>query len=412
MASQPPSLAFNDVYMAGKPQNTPVPLTIFKTYSVNDGIKGQAKSRFSHDDLIERGQALIEESISFGVTHMRAFVEVDLDVGMKCLDAGLELKERFKERCYVQICVFAQNAIVSYEDAGKEMKALLEKAVGREGVEVLGSTPYVEKGGERKAQVENIRFTVEMALKYTLHVDFHIDYNLDARNHSMVFEALELLDSMNWPSKECSPDFRTIVFGHCTRLTLFDNKEWDRLRDNIGNLPVSFVGLPTSDLFMMGRPDSDLGGGVRPRGTLQIPQMIKKYGLNGAIGINNVGNAFTPQGNCDPLSLASLGVAVYQAGTKEDADILLQCVSSRARHAIGLKPLSTKQSKSNDSESFSVEADDLCLSIGDRADFVVFGNESTTSSGSFRARTTTQSIVNDAGRDRTTIYRGQITSRV
>ncbi|EHK98873.1 putative Uncharacterized TLC domain-containing protein C17A2.02c [Glarea lozoyensis 74030] len=286
-------------------------------------LTSQAKSRFSHDDLIERGQALIEESISFGVTHMRAFVEVDLDVGMKCLDAGLELKERFKERCYVQICVFAQNAIVSYEDAGKEMKALLEKAVGREGVEVLGSTPYVEKGGERKAQVENIRFTVEMALKYTLHVDFHIDYNLDARNHSMVFEALELLDSMNWPSKECSPDFRTIVFGHCTRLTLFDNKEWDRLRDNIGNLPVSFVGLPTSDLFMMGRPDSDLGGGVRPRGTLQIPQMIKKYGLNGAIGINNVGNAFTPQGNCDPLSLASLGVAVYQAGTKEDADILL-----------------------------------------------------------------------------------------
>jgi cytosine/adenosine deaminase-related metal-dependent hydrolase len=254
---------------------------------------------------------------------MRAFVEVDLDVGMKCLDAGLELKERFRERCYVQICVFAQNAVVSYEDGGKEMKGLLEEAAGRDGVEVLGSTPYVETGGEREAQVGNIRFTVETAKRFGLHLDFHIDYNLDERNPAMVFEALELLHSMNWPSHEGSPDFRTIVFGHCTRLTLFDNSEWKRLRDKIGNLPVSFVGLPTSDLFMMGRPNPDSGGGVRPRGTLQIPQMIKKYGLNGAIGINNVGNAFTPQGSCDPLSLASLGVGVYQAGTKEDADILL-----------------------------------------------------------------------------------------
>jgi hypothetical protein len=74
---------------------------------------------------------------------------------------------------------------------------------------------------------------------------------------------------------------------------------------------------------MMGRPKEEEGGGHRVRGTLQILQMINKYGLNAAIGINNVGNAFTPQGNCDPLSLASLGVGVYQAGTKADAELLL-----------------------------------------------------------------------------------------
>jgi hypothetical protein len=254
---------------------------------------------------------------------MRAFVEVDLDVGMKCLDAGLELKERFRYRCYVQICVFAQNPIVSYQDQGKEMMELLEAAVKREGVEVLGSTPYVEKGGDQNAQVKNMEFTIRTAMKYGLHLDFHIDYNLNSGNPVMVLEALSILHSANWPSNITDPAFRTIVLGHCTRLTLFDSHEWHDLKARIGDLPVSFVGLPTSDLFMMGRPDSDSGGGVRVRGTLQIPQMIKKYGLNGAIGINNVGNAFTPQGSCDPLSLASLGVAVYQAGTKEDADILL-----------------------------------------------------------------------------------------
>lgn len=103
----------------------------------------EAKSRFEYDDLMERGQALIEESISFGVTVMRAFVEVDLTVGMKCLDAGLALKEQFRDRCHVQICVFAQNPVFVYEDGGVAMRALLESAIKRPGVE--GKTlPYRE----------------------------------------------------------------------------------------------------------------------------------------------------------------------------------------------------------------------------------------------------------------------------
>jgi len=72
----------------------------------------------------------------------------------------------------------------------------------------------------------------------------------------------------------------------------------------------------------MGRPEKSSGGGQRVRGTLQVPQMIQKYGVNAAMGINNVGNAFTPHGSCDPLSLASLGVGVYQAGTNAESDVL------------------------------------------------------------------------------------------
>jgi hypothetical protein len=74
---------------------------------------------------------------------------------------------------------------------------------------------------------------------------------------------------------------------------------------------------------MLGRPDEEVGGGERFRGTLQVPQMIKRYGTQAALGVNNVGNAFTPQGSCKPLSVACLGVGIYQAGTKLDADILL-----------------------------------------------------------------------------------------
>lgn len=289
---------------------------------------------------MERGRALVEESVNFGVTHMRAFVEVDQSVEMKCLEAGLALKAEFLGRCYIQICVFAQDPIFSYEDGGEDMTRLLEAAMEKPGVEgvflsspplwlyiltaeVLGSTPYVEQNGDLDTQIRNMEWTIQMAKKYKLHLDFHIDYNLDPSRPSAILAAVDLLHNLNWPSDPTSPDFRTVVFGHCTRLTLFDPNQWVDLRQKMRGLPISFVGLPTSDLFMMGRPNEESGGGQRVRGTLQIPQMIQKYGFNAAIGINNVGNAFTPQGSCDPLSLASFAVGVYQTGTTADADILL-----------------------------------------------------------------------------------------
>lgn len=67
---------------------------------------------------------------------------------------------------------------------------------------------------------------------------------------------------------------------------------------------------PSSD----GNNNNDDDFGVRPRATQQIPHIFKKSSRNGAIGINNVGNAFTPQGGCDPLVLTTLGVGLHHAG--------------------------------------------------------------------------------------------------
>lgn len=147
--------------------------------NISHFITGEAKSRFEHDDLMERGRALVEESINYGITHMRAFVEVDLGVGMKCLEAGIALKKELSQRCHIQICVFAQDPIYSYGDNGKAMMELLDKAASREDVEAFGSTPYVEVNGDMEIQKKNVEFAITTAMKHGLHLDFHIDYNLE-----------------------------------------------------------------------------------------------------------------------------------------------------------------------------------------------------------------------------------------
>lgn len=161
---------------------------------------------------------------------------------------------------------------------------------------------------------QNIDDILGISLSQNLHVDFHLDYNLDRTSEPLIYYVIKRLRDLDWATR--MPGKRVTV-GHATRLTLFSSEEILALRDEVKDLPITFVGLPQSDMYMMGRNDPS-----RPRGTLQVPELVN-HGLDVAISVNNVGNAFTPQGSLDPLSLCTFGVAVYQAGTPRDCRVLL-----------------------------------------------------------------------------------------
>lgn len=390
-------------------------------------LTSKAKARFEEEDLFRRGRWLISESIAAGVTHMRAFVEVDRGVGFTCLDAAIELKKYFRGFCEIQICAFAQDPICTGPHAAANMQ-LMKDAVAHECVDVVGSTPYVEDSDE--AVSENYNWSLEMASRHKKHLDLHLDYHLDQKRKPVAPYVIQRASEYDWGQEQ--DKMKSMVLGHCTRLTQYSGAEWHSMyishefphsirkaydtrlcvlstslnsyydyADLIFSLdlkaciaalntPVSFVGLPTSDLFMMGKPNEHEGGGERVRGTLQIPQMIKQYGLNGAISINNVGNAFTPQGTCDPLNIASMGVGLYHAGTKADARLSYECVSTRAKAAIGYA-----------TSPFAVGSD---------ADFVLFemGGHEKCLLSRMRGRRTLQEVVYDPPKERKTIFRGHL----
>lgn len=321
-------------------------------------LTGNAKKMFEMDDLLQRGRRLIEESVQAGVTHMRAFFEVDEIVGLKCLEAGAELKREAQENgsCHIQLCAFAQLPLRPLEKDGEKIRALMEEAMQPAYlVDVIGSTPYVESSEE--GQRANIDWMVEHALKHGKHLDFHMDYSVDPNTPVMTRYLLKTLKENNWKKNSES----SITLGHCTRLIYLSADELHSLVSEIGDLPVSFVGLPTSDMYMMKTSKSD-GKQTQPeqRTTLHIPRLINQFGLNAAIGMNNIGNAFTPAGCCDPLYLANLGVGIYQTGTAEDAHLLYSCVSSRARAAIGI------------GSAHSATQDALTVTSGQNADLVLF----------------------------------------
>ena len=218
-----------------------------------------------------------------------------------------------------------QDPLINRGDKGDNMKLFEEALIGNlKCISAIGSAPYVESS--RSQQLENINFILDLATSHGLHVDFHLDYDLvplpdsnDSEKSPLIYYLIEELHRRNWTASK-----KTISIGHATRISLFSPSQLHDLRERVGNLPIHFIGLPQSDLYMMGRNHN--GCGSSPRGTLNVCTLKRDYQFNISISVNNVGNAFTPQGTPDPLSLCPLGVAIYQDCTHDGCHALVVIV--------------------------------------------------------------------------------------
>jgi hypothetical protein len=146
-----------------------------------------------------------------------------------------------------------------------------------------------------------------------------LDYNLNPSETPLIYDVIHQLPTHQL---QPPPDFEmTVAIGHATRLSMLSRNEWAELKTSMATLPIHFIGLPQSDLYMMGRNSAD--SVLAPRGTLNILRLKNEHDIPAAMSINNVQNAFTPQGSVDPLSLCPLGVAIFQSATAKDCRTLL-----------------------------------------------------------------------------------------
>lgn len=350
-------------------------------------VTARAKQDFRYDteDLLRRGRRLIRESIECGVTSMRAHVEVDSIVGLSCLTTALQLRNEFKTACNVQIAAFAQESLFDSpaDTAPNSNYHFLEQALEGLEVEAVGSAPYVELNVALAKK--NMTLILELAARTGLHVDFHLDYNIDPDTEPLVWEVIREAKRIGgWISTD-GESYRGITIGHATRLQLFTPDQWQELKDAIGELPIVLVGLPNSDMYMQGRGDTDKPLGP-PRSTLRVPYIARKYDLQIAMSVNNIENAFTPQGSVDPLALCTLSVALFQSATPSDIRTLIRSVTLTSQRALGTALSDLPQG--------------LYPQEGDPADFVIV----------HETQTLNQAVLNPSY-DRTTIRSGMVVAR-
>jgi len=271
-------------------------------------VTGEAKRRFTAEDIRARARAVLDMAVRAGTTAMRGHVEVDPLVGLMGLDALLPLKAEYRAALDLQLCAFAQEGIL--QAPGTE--TLLAEAL-RRGADLVGGCPYNDT--DARAQIDIV---FRLAQQFDVDADFHVDF-FDEPEHLHVKEVAEQARQRGWQGR--------VAVGHLTELAALAPDEQDQVIQALREAGVGVIVLPATDLYLMGRRDVR---NVR-RGLAPVKRLLAA-GVPVAASTNNVRNAFTPVGNASlPLMGYLLAVAAHMGTARDLRDAFRMLTDHPAR---------------------------------------------------------------------------------
>ncbi|HEX4189943.1 MAG TPA: amidohydrolase family protein [Marmoricola sp.] len=272
----------------------------------------ELKAGFTRADMRSRALRLIRGSVEYGVTALRAHVEVDDVLALRAIETMLELREELAGVVGLQVVAFPQDGLTSQRHA----RRLLEEAVAL-GVDVIGGIPYADDSA-----TEHLDLVFAAAERSGLPIDLHIDLTDDPSRLDVV-AAAERTIAAGMQDR--------VTVGHLTSLGSVEPVAALEVADLIARAGISVVTLPGTDAFLGGRGDDHA-----PRRGLTPVRMLLEAGVNVAVATNNVQNAFTPFGRGRVLDAALLLATLGHFGSAQDAGTVVDMVTGRAAQAIGL----------------------------------------------------------------------------
>jgi cytosine deaminase len=248
-------------------------------------VTGEAKRRFTVEDIRARARAALDMAVRHGTTAMRSHVEVDPIVELKGMEALLPLKAEYAPAIDLQLCAFAQEGIL--QAPGTE--ALLAEAL-RRGADVIGGCPYNDT--DAHAQIDIV---FRLAREFDVDADFHSDF-FDEPEHLHVRYIAEQTVRHGWQGR--------VAVGHLTELAALTPEQLGPIIGSLCEARIGVIMLPATDLYLMGRRDvRNVRRGLAPA------KRLLEAGVVVAASSNNVRNAFTPVGNAN-LALMGYLIAV------------------------------------------------------------------------------------------------------
>ncbi len=122
------------------------------------------KENYTHDDLIERISRGVEKMIHQGITHCRTFIDADSTVKLLPIHAAIEVRERYKDRIYLELAVQPLQGVID-----KESQKYFQQAC--ELADVIGGLP----SRDRPTPEKHLDFIMTLAKDLDKTVDVHID---------------------------------------------------------------------------------------------------------------------------------------------------------------------------------------------------------------------------------------------
>jgi cytosine/creatinine deaminase len=261
------------------------------------------------DDFVGRATQAALLGLANGATAIRTHVGIYEAVGIRAVEALLEVREAL--RGLVDLQLVALNVRLTGPECA-DLRAMRRTAMEM-GVDVVGGCPYLDPD-----PVPYHDLTLSLAAEFGRPVDLHTDETLDPTVLHLPHFA-DLVAETGFPYGATA--------SHCVSLGVQPPDVAADVAARVAAARVAVVCNPQTNLFLQARGQPS----APPRGLTALRPLLEA-GVTVAAGGDNLRDPFNPVGRADPLETASLLVTAGHL-TPEEA---YAAVSTSARAAMGL----------------------------------------------------------------------------
>lgn len=237
---------------------------------------------------------------------------MDENIGLKSLEALIELREEYKDRLLIQIVAFPQDGIVK----SQENYEYLEEAL-KLGADLVGGIPATEDD-----PIKHMEMIFDLAIKYDVDVDMHIDETDDPTSLTLK-DLAEMTIANGYKGR--------VTAGHCCSLSANTREAIAPVIELVKKAGISIITLPSTNLYLQGRGDSyNVRRGIAP------VKFLLENNIPVLIGSDNIRDPFNPFGNGDLLEELLVSAHGVHMGGEEDLNKLFDMVSIIPAQALGL----------------------------------------------------------------------------
>ncbi|GHJ44283.1 cytosine deaminase [Catellatospora sp. TT07R-123] len=268
------------------------------------------------EDIAATARAALRAYVGNGVTALRTHVDLGTDIGLRGLEALLELREEAAGLCRLQLVAFAANPLTGV--AGAANRALLRDALAA-GADAVGACPGLDAD-----PAECVEICLELAADHGVAVDLHVDEWLRPEPCTLALLADAVL-ATGFPYG--------VVASHCVSLGAMEPDRAAAIARRVAAAGIAVAALPQTNLYLQGR-DHDRSV---PRGITAL-SVLRAAGVTVAAGGDNLQDPFNCLGRADPLETAALLVLAGH----DTPQLAYDAVSAAARAAAGLPPVALR----------------------------------------------------------------------
>ena len=267
-------------------------------------LAAAVKRRYKEADILKRINRVLAQAEFAGVTHMRAFIDVDTKAELKAIKAALQAREQWQGRIDLQVVAFPQDGLL--RDPGAE--DLIRESMDL-GADIVGGIPWIEYTDEDMRRHTDIVF--DIARKHDKDVAMLVDDAGDPDLRTAEYLATQAIRH-GWVGR--------VAACHARAMGLYNEVYHRKV---VALLKQAEMGLVTN-------PHT---------GPLHVRvRDLANNGVTLALGGESVNDAYYPFGRCNMLEAAFVSAHTLWMMAPEHQELLYDMVTINPAKLMRLPP--------------------------------------------------------------------------